>query len=100
MVVSLAFLTKLLALKVIGVLKGYDQLLNLVLDDVEETIQGMILTTLDRRFCSLISSWLILEPEPHTRNLGLVVLRGPTITIISPTDGSAEIENPFVGAAE
>jgi len=65
--------------EVIGVLKGYDQLLNLVLDDVEETSQ---------------------EPEPHTRKLGLVVLRGPTITIISPTDGSAEIENPFVGAAE
>jgi len=60
--------------EVTGVLKGYDQLLNLVLDDVLETIQ---------------------EPEPHTRNLGLAVLRGPTITIISPVDGSAEIENPF-----
>jgi len=60
--------------EVTGVLKGYDQLLNLVLDDVEETIQ---------------------EPEPHTRHLGLAVLRGPTITIISPVDGSAEIENPF-----
>ncbi|KAF9516650.1 hypothetical protein BS47DRAFT_1292064, partial [Hydnum rufescens UP504] len=57
-----------------GVLKGYDQLLNLVLDEVVETIQ---------------------EPEPYTRDLGLAVLRGPTITIISPVDGSAEIENPF-----
>ena len=26
---------------VTGVLKGYDQLLNLVLDDVEELLQGM-----------------------------------------------------------
>ncbi|KAF8622284.1 hypothetical protein AX15_007150 [Amanita polypyramis BW_CC] len=60
--------------EVTGVLKGYDQLLNLVLDDVEE---------------------LVLEPEPHTRGLGLVVLRGPSITILSPADGSEEIDNPF-----
>lgn len=37
----------------------------------------------------------MLEPELHTRTLGLVVLRGPTITLLSPVDGSAEIENPF-----
>jgi len=59
-----------------GTLKGYDQLLNLVLDDVVEQI---------------------LEPEPHTRTLGLAVLRGPTITLVSPVDGSEEISNPFVG---
>lgn len=35
------------------------------------------------------------EPEPHTRSLGLVVLRGPTITLLSPVDGSEEIANPF-----
>lgn len=60
--------------EVTGILKGYDQLLNLVLDSVEEQIQ---------------------EPEPHTRTLGLAVLRGPTITLLSPVDGSAEIQNPF-----
>ncbi|QRV74013.1 U6 snRNA-associated-like-Sm protein LSm7 [Ceratobasidium sp. AG-Ba] len=60
---------------VTGILKGYDQLLNLVLDDVQEEKQ---------------------EPQPHTRPLGLAVLRGPTITILSPVDGSEEIENPFV----
>ena len=38
---------------------------------------------------------LFLEPEPHIRTLGLVVLRGPTITLLNPVDGSAEIENPF-----
>jgi len=59
-----------------GILKGYDQLLNLVLDQVEEQI---------------------LEPEPHTRRLGLAVLRGPTITLVSPVDGSEEISNPFLG---
>ncbi|KAF8889025.1 hypothetical protein BD779DRAFT_1611148 [Infundibulicybe gibba] len=61
--------------EVTGLLKGYDQLLNLVLDEVQEQI---------------------LEPEPHTRTLGLTVLRGPTITILSPVDGSEEIANPFL----
>ncbi|KAF8901569.1 hypothetical protein CPB85DRAFT_126191 [Mucidula mucida] len=61
--------------EVTGTLKGYDQLLNLVLDEVEEEI---------------------LEPQIHKRTLGLVVLRGPTITLLSPVDGSEEIENPFL----
>jgi len=61
--------------EVTGVLKGYDQLLNLVLDEVQEQLS---------------------EPEPRTRSLGLVVLRGPTITLLSPVDGFEEIANPFV----
>ncbi|KAF9074646.1 hypothetical protein BDP27DRAFT_1381142 [Rhodocollybia butyracea] len=56
--------------EVTGILKGYDQLLNLVLDDVEE--------------------------EPRKRSLGLAVLRGPTIILLSPVDGSEEIANPFL----
>ncbi|KAH9976698.1 U6 snRNA-associated Sm-like protein LSm7 [Lactifluus volemus] len=59
---------------VTGVLKGYDQLLNLVLDEVQEQVQ---------------------DPEPRTRTLGLAVLRGPTITLLSPVDGLEEISNPF-----
>jgi len=65
--------------EVTGVLKGFDQLLNLVLDEVEEALQ---------------------EPEPQTRQLGLVVLRGPTITLLSPVDGSEEIANPFLNQEE
>ncbi|KAA1475778.1 U6 snRNA-associated Sm-like protein LSm7, partial [Dentipellis sp. KUC8613] len=61
--------------EVTGVLKGYDQLLNLVLDEVTEEVQ---------------------DPEPHIRSLGLAVLRGPTITLLSPVDGLEEIANPFV----
>jgi len=60
--------------EVTGVLKGYDQLLNLVLDEVQEQVQ---------------------DPEPRTRTLGLAVLRGPTITLLSPVDGLEEISNPF-----
>ncbi|KAI0790957.1 U6 snRNA-associated Sm-like protein LSm7 [Abortiporus biennis] len=62
--------------EVTGVLKGFDQLLNLVLDEVEENIQT--------------------ESGEHTRKLGLVVLRGPTITLLSPVDGWEEIANPFL----
>lgn len=36
------------------------------------------------------------DPEPRTRTLGLAVLRGPTITLLSPVDGLEEISNPFV----
>jgi hypothetical protein len=32
---------------------------------------------------------------PETRSLGLVVLRGPTIILLSPVDGAEEIDNPF-----
>jgi len=61
--------------EVTGVLKGYDQLLNLVLDDVEEQFA---------------------ERDEPPRTLGLAVLRGPTITLLSPVDGSEEIANPFI----
>jgi U6 snRNA-associated Sm-like protein LSm7 len=42
----------------------------------------------------------VVDPEDgslldQTRKLGLVVCRGPTIVLISPTDGVEEIENPF-----
>ncbi|KAJ3709605.1 U6 snRNA-associated Sm-like protein LSm7 [Lentinula raphanica] len=61
--------------EVTGMLKGYDQLLNLVLDDVEEDVE---------------------LPQPRKRSLGLAVLRGPTIILLSPVDGSEEIANPFL----
>lgn len=70
---------------VTGVLKGYDQLLNLVLDDVHEERQGM---PLHAPQLLLVILNLAIEPQPHTRSLGLAVLRGPTITILSPVDGS------------
>ncbi|KAK1921304.1 U6 snRNA-associated Sm-like protein LSm7 [Papiliotrema laurentii] len=60
--------------EVTGTLKGFDQLMNLVMDDVVEEYEN--------------------DARPP-RSLGLVVLRGPNIVLISPTDGSAEIENPF-----
>jgi len=36
----------------------------------------------------------------ETRTLGLTVLRGTSVMMISPTDGTQEIENPFQAAEE
>ncbi|KAK6353026.1 Sm-like protein lsm7 [Orbilia brochopaga] len=62
--------------EVTGALKGYDQLMNLVLDEVKEVVtddQGAV----------------------QSRDLGLVVARGPLLVLISPVDGTEQIENPF-----
>jgi U6 snRNA-associated Sm-like protein LSm7 len=83
---------------VTGILKGYDQLLNLVLDEVEEEVQG---TYMCHYPCRILLMMVILaEPQVHTRSLGLTVLRGPTITLLSPVDGLEEIANPFMAAQE
>lgn len=31
-----------------------------------------------------------------SRKLGLIVCRGTSVMLVSPTDGTEEIENPFV----
>lgn len=39
-------------------------------------------------------------PTDTTRKLGMVVLRGTQVSLISPKDGVEEISNPFLQAAE
>ncbi|KAK0922672.1 U6 snRNP-associated protein Lsm7 [Friedmanniomyces endolithicus] len=65
--------------EVTGMLKGYDQLMNLVLDNVKEVTRDD-------------------EGNTSSRSLGLLVARGTLLVLISPVDGSEEIENPFVQA--
>lgn len=66
-----------------GLLKGFDTLVNLVLDDCTE---------------------LLRDPEDpykmtdQTRKLGLVVCKGTSVMLINPTDGTEEIANPFLQA--
>jgi len=67
--------------EVVGVLKGFDQLMNVVLDDVKEIMRDD-------------------EGNETTRSLGLVVARSTLLVLISPVDGSEEIENPFTQASE
>lgn len=40
------------------------------------------------------------EGNTSSRNLGLLVARGTLLVLISPVDGSEEIENPFVQAED
>mmetsp|Transcript_42588 Transcript_42588/g.99087 ORF Transcript_42588/g.99087 Transcript_42588/m.99087 type:complete len:99 (+) Transcript_42588:65-361(+) len=66
-----------------GALKGFDTLVNLVLDDTIE---------------------LMRDPDdPYKltgdqRTLGLIVARGTAVTLVCPCDGMAEIANPFAQA--
>jgi len=65
-----------------GTLKGFDPLLNLVLDDVEEVLRDP----------------QTLQPyQPQkTRVLGLAVVRGTSIMAVNPLQGFEEISNPFL----
>jgi len=67
--------------EVTGTLKGYDALMNLVLDDVQEVLRDD-------------------EGNESSRLLGLVVARGTLLVLVSPVDGSEEIANPFVQQEE
>ncbi|KAF4924393.1 U6 snRNA-associated Sm-like protein LSm7 [Colletotrichum viniferum] len=62
--------------EVTGTLKGYDALMNLVLDEVQEVMRDE-------------------EGNVTTRSLGLVVARGTLLVLVSPVDGSESIANPF-----
>ncbi len=78
-----------------GVLKGYDQLMNLVLDDVREHLRGRTII-----FNINADAETGQPTDTNTRTLGLVVVRGPTLVLISPLDGSKGIENPFINTVE
>lgn len=74
---------------VVGTLKGYDQLVNIVLDDTVEFLRA--------------SEDDAPGATGETRSLGLLVCRGPQITVLCPDAEFKEIANPFVddaGAAE
>ncbi|KXT07224.1 hypothetical protein AC578_2329 [Pseudocercospora eumusae] len=83
--------------EVAGTLKGYDQLMNLVLDNVKETTRG---AHFDISLTQVLQTDSSLDEEGNTstRNLGLLVARGTLLVLISPVDGSEEIANPFVQA--
>jgi U6 snRNA-associated Sm-like protein LSm7 len=63
-----------------GILKGFDPLLNLVIDNTIEYLRDP-----DDPY----------KPSDDTRQLGLVVCRGPNVVLIGPENGMEEIPNPF-----
>ncbi|AET40758.1 Sm-like protein LSM7 Ecym_6383 [Eremothecium cymbalariae DBVPG len=65
---------------VIGILKGYDELMNLVLDETVEYLRDED------------DSSVILEGK--TRNLGLIVIRGTILLSLSPVAGGDLIAGP------
>jgi U6 snRNA-associated Sm-like protein LSm7 len=67
-----------------GILKGFDGLMNLVLDESKESFRNDHQNEEES------------EESVKMRDLGLVVVRGPQIVVISPTDGAEEIANPFL----
>eukprot|EP01099_Mayorella_cantabrigiensis_P002148 TRINITY_DN1943_c0_g1_i1.p1 TRINITY_DN1943_c0_g1~~TRINITY_DN1943_c0_g1_i1.p1 ORF type:complete len:105 (+),score=19.24 TRINITY_DN1943_c0_g1_i1:88-402(+) len=71
--------------EVTGVLKGWDTLVNLVLDECIELLRD---------------SEDPYKPTNETRKLGLVVVRGTAVMLIAPVDGTEEISNPFEQQAE
>jgi U6 snRNA-associated Sm-like protein LSm7 len=66
---------------VVGVLKSFDGLQNIVLDDAVEYLR-------DPADSSTITE--------ATRYLGLLVVRGTATTILGPEDGLKSIANPFL----
>ncbi|CAI5736526.1 unnamed protein product [Hyaloperonospora brassicae] len=67
--------------EVTGTLKGYDQLVNLVLDDCIEFVRDPS------------DEYRITD---ETRQVGLVVCRGTSVMLVSPMEGTTEIPNPFL----
>jgi len=64
-----------------GILRGYDDLVNLVLDECSEFLRDP-----DTK----------QQVTYSARNLGLVVVRGTQVSLVSPQDGVEEIANPFM----
>ena len=63
-----------------GILKGYDESVNLVLLEGKEYLRSPEDPSITTE---------------ETRDLGLVVCRGTQVALICPVDGTNEIANPF-----
>ena len=92
-----------------GILKGYDQLLNLVLDEASEYLRGksafifsrppvplQSLPHTSRSFLCAADPEDPLQLTDQTRSLGLIVCRGTSVMTVIPGEGTEEIENPFI----
>ncbi len=73
--------------------------MNLVLDDVQETLRGEQPAKSNGKGQD-INTTADDEGNQSTRSLGLIVARGTLLVLISPRDGSEQIENPFNVADE
>lgn len=79
--------------EVVGTLKGFDQMVNVVLDNAREYIRDED----DKQKRKVVVSEQTNEMFQVTRKLGIVVCRGTSIMYICPMIGTEQIDNPFVG---
>lgn len=107
--------------EIVGTLKGYDELVNLVLDDADEYLRGKIIVLSNHKFLlyiyimlsahvshisCIVIFYYIVDPEDadkitdQKRKLGLVVVRGTQVSLVSPEEGREEIANPFMADDE
>ena len=70
--------------EVVGVLKGFDPMVNVVLEDTVEYLRS------DDPY----------KASGKTRVLGRVVCRGNNVTMCAPEEGYESIENPFAAPEE
>ena len=68
-----------------GLLKGFDTLFNLVLENCVETLRDPNDP---------------YKPTDKVRTLGTVVARGSQVMLISPVEGCEQIENPWAVAEQ
>ncbi|KAF0976856.1 hypothetical protein FDP41_004151 [Naegleria fowleri] len=72
--------------EVYGILRGYDTMINLVLEDCYEFIRD----SQDHHKRKLGEN-----NKQYVRKLGIVICRGTSLMHLCPVDGTEEIENPF-----
>jgi U6 snRNA-associated Sm-like protein LSm7 len=82
--------------EVVGVLKGFDQMVNIVLDDATEYIRDEE----DKNRRKVVINEQTGETLQVTRKLGIVVCRGTSIMYFCPLQGTQEIDNPFLDDEE
>ena len=75
-----------------GILRGYDDLVNLVLDERHEYLRDPTSTADPHQQQQSVTD--------KTRKLGLVVVRGTQVSLVAPQDGVEEIANPFLAGDE
>merc|ERR1712071_272906 len=68
-----------------GTLRGFDELVNLVLDDCDEFLR-------DSQDSNRVTE--------NVRKLGLVVIRGTQVSLVCPDAGTEEIANPFLAGQD
>lgn len=82
--------------EVVGTLKGFDQMVNVVLDNAREYVRDED----DKQKRKVVINEQTNEIFQVTRKLGIVVCRGTSIMYICPMQGTEQIDNPFVGDDE